>query len=83
MFGIMLYDILFFGIPAIVLVLFGICLYRYRSAKNQNEEEPGSVSVGELKKRKILLIITAAVTGVFALVAVGFVALLFMAVAFM
>ncbi len=83
MFGIMLYDILFFGIPAVVLVLFGICLYRYRSAKNQNAEEPGSVSPEELKRRKLLLIITASVTGVFALVAVGFVALLFMAVAFM
>lgn len=83
MFGIMLYDILFFGIPAILLLLFGISVYRYVSAKKANREQPGTYSPEEMKKRKLLLIVSSAVAGVLVAVVIGFVALLFMAVAFM
>ena len=41
MFGILLYDILFFGIPVILIALLGVCLYRYISAKRQNKASPG------------------------------------------
>ena len=83
MFGILFYDILFFGIPAISILLFGISLYRYLSAKKQNKEVPGSFSDSEMKKRKIMLIILSVISGVLAVIVIGFIALLFMVVAYM
>lgn len=83
MFGILLYDIFFFAIPIILMVLFGISLYRYVSAKKQNKVAPGTFSDVEIKKRKIMLIVLSVIAGVLAVIVVGFIALLFMAVAFM
>lgn len=83
MFGILLYDILFFGIPAILLALFGISLYRYVSAKKQNKAAPGTFSDEEIKKRKIMLIVLSVIVGILVVVVIGFLALLFMAVAYM
>lgn len=83
MFGIMLYDILFFGIPAVLLALFGVSVYRYVMAKRANKENPGTYSAEELKRRKVMLIVLAVIAGVLAVVVIGFIALLFMAVAFM
>ena len=83
MFGILLYDILFFSIPIILIALFGISVYRYVSAKKQNKAAPGTFSDAEIKKRKIILIVLSVVTGVLAAIVIGFIVLLFMAVAFM
>ena len=83
MFGIMLYDILFFAIPAVLILFFAISLYRYRSAKTQNEQQPGSFSPEEMKRRKLMLIIASVVAIILVAVVIGFIALLFMAVAFM
>ena len=83
MFGILLYDILFFVIPAILILFIGISFYRYRSAKKQNEEVPGTYSAEEIKRRKIMRIIASVAAGVLVAVVIGFIALLFMAVAFM
>ncbi len=83
MFGILLYDILFFAIPAALLAFWGISIYRYITAKKKNAQAPGSFSAQELKKRKTILVITSVIAGVFLAVVLGFIALLFMAVAFM
>ncbi len=83
MFGILVYDILFFAIPAALLAFWGISIYRYISAKKKNAQAPGSFPAQELKKRKIILAITSVIAGVFLAVVLGFIALLFMAVAFM
>lgn len=88
MFGILLNDfllndILFFAIPAILIVLFGVSLYRYLSAKKQNKATPGTYSLEEMTKRKLMLIISSVVAGILAVVVLGFVSLMFMAVAFM
>lgn len=83
MFGVLLYDILFFGIPAVVFVWFVISLIRFVSAKSKNKKMPGTYSDNEVKKRKIMLIILSVIIGVFAVVVIGFIALLFMAVAYM
>ncbi len=83
MFGILIYDILFFAIPAGMLAFLGISGYRYISAKKKNAQTPGSISEREMKTRKTVFVITSAVAGVFLAVVLGFVALLFMAVAFM
>lgn len=83
MFGILLYDILFWGIPAVLLVFFGISLYRYRSAVAANKETPNTFSPEEIKLRKTVMIIAAVVAGALAVAVLALVALLFMAVAFM
>ena len=83
MFGVLLYDILFFAIPAILLALFGISVYRYVSAKKQNEAVPGTFTEEEIKKRKTMLIVLSVIAGVLATVVIGFVILLYMAIAFM
>ena len=83
MFGILLYDIFFFAIPIILIALFGVSLYRYISAKKQNKVAPGTFSDAEIKKRKIMLIVLSVIAGVLAVLVVGFIALMFMAVAFM
>jgi len=83
MFGILLYDILFFSIPIILIALFGISVYRYVSAKKQNKVAPGTFSDDEIKKRKIMLIVLSVITAVLAAIVIGFIVLLFMAVAFM
>ena len=83
MFGILLYDIFFFAIPIILIALFGVSLYRYISAKKQNKVAPGTFSDAEIKKSKIMLIVLSVIAGVLAVIVVGFIALMFMAVAFM
>lgn len=83
MFGVLMYDVLFFEIPTALLVLFGISLYRYLFAKKQNKKVPGTVSEEEMKSRKTMLIVLSVMVGVFIVIVVGFMALLFMAVAFM
>lgn len=83
MFGILLYDIFFFAIPIILIALFGVSLYRYISAKKQNKVAPGTFSDAEIKKRKIMLFVLSVIAGVLAVIVVGFIALMFMAVAFM
>lgn len=83
MFGILLYDILFFGIPAILIGFFGVSIYRYITAKKQNEVSPGTFTAEEIKKRKTILIVLSVVAGIIAAVVVGFIALLAMAIAFM
>ena len=83
MFGILLYDILFFAIPILLIALFGVSLYRYVSAKKQNKAVPGTFSDAEIKKRKIMLIVLSVIAGILAVIVIGFIALLFMAIAFM
>ena len=68
MFGVLLYDILFFGIPAVVFVGFVISLIRFVSARSKNKKMPGTYSDNEIKKRKIMLIILSVIIGVFAVV---------------
>lgn len=83
MFGVLIYDVLFFAIPIILVALFGVALYRFISAKKQNTAVPGTFSDDEIKKRKTALIVLSVIAGVLAAIAIGFIALLFMAAAFM
>ena len=83
MFGIILYDVIFFAVPAILLVFFAISLYRYISAKRENEETPDTFSAEEIKKRKIILIVASIIAATLVAIVIGFIAMLFMAVAFM
>ena len=78
-----LYSILFLAIPAVLIVLFGVCLYRYISAKRQNKNVPDTFPPEEIKKREIFLIVSSVLLGVFAAVVMGVMVLLFLAIAFM
>ena len=83
MFGFFLYDIFFFACPIVLIALFLISADRYVSAKKQNKAAPGTFSDAEIKKRKITLIVLAVIAGVLAAIVIGFIALMFTAVAYM
>ena len=81
----MLYFIqfLYFAIPVAAILFFIVSLCLFLSARKQNKQQPGSVSAQTLRKRKIMLIVSSVIAGVLVVVFLAFVALLFMAVAFM
>ena len=83
MFSVFIYDILFSVIPVGVLAFFIVSLFRYLSAKRQNKQAPDTFSPEDIRRRLILLIVSAVILGVMVAVVIGFIALLFMAVAFM
>ncbi len=78
-----LYYALFFALPVAVPVflIVSICMYVY--AKRANKKQPGTFSPEQLRTRRIVMIIAAAVSGVLLAVAIGFVILMFLAIAYM
>ena len=78
-----IFIFLYFSIPAITLILWGVSLYKYLSAKKANKKVPGTISEDELKRRKTMLIVTSVIAAVLVAVIIGFIGLLFLAVAFM
>ncbi len=83
MFGVFIYDFLFFAIPIAAIAFFGISLYRYCSAKSKNKKVPGTFPPSQIKKRLILLILSSIIMGVLLLVVLGYIALIFMVIAYM
>lgn len=83
MFGILIHDVFFFAIPAVILALFGVSLYRYLHAKRENKKAPNSFTPEEMNRRGIFLAVSSIIAGALLLVVIGFTALMFMAVAFM
>ncbi len=83
MFGVFIYDFLFFAIPIAAILFFGVSLYRFCSAKSKNNKIPESFSAAEIKNRKILLIVSSIIMGVLLLVVLGYIALIFMVIAYM
>lgn len=81
----MLYVMQFFyyAIPVAAVVFFVVSLVLFLSAKRQEAQAPGSVDATRLKTLKWLLIVSSIIAGVLLLVVVAFVALMFMAVAYM
>jgi len=77
------FGILFWAIPLVVTAFFGVSLFRYLYARKRNKQAPGVFSAEEMKKRKLILTVASVLAGVLLMVVAGFVALLFMAVAFM
>lgn len=78
-----LMEFLYFAIPVAAIIFFVVSLCLYFSAKKQNKLQPGSVSAQTLRSRKTMLIVSSVIAGVLVVVFLAFVALLFMAVAFM
>ena len=78
-----IYSFLFFAIPVSMVAFFGISLYRFVRAVSANKKNLGAFSADEIKKRRLLFIVSAVIAAVLVAVVVGFIALLFMAVAYM
>ena len=76
-------EFLFFAVPIGAIVFFAVSLHRYRSAKEQNKQLPGSVSQEQMKIRKLLLILSSVIAGVLVLAVIGVIVTLFFAIAFM
>lgn len=76
-------DLLFFLIPAVLLVLFGVCLYRYVSARRRNKREPGSFTPTQMRTRFVLFVLSGVVAITLAAIVLGLMLLLFLAVAYM
>ena len=83
LFGGVQYDILFFWIPAALVVLFFVSLFRYISARSKNRKAPGTFPPEEMKRRKIMLIVFSVIAGILAAIVIGVTALLFWAIAHM
>lgn len=78
-----IYSFLFFAIPVSMVAFFGISLYRFVCAVSANKKNSGAFSADEIKKRRLLFIVSAVIAAVLVAVVLGFIALLFMAVAYM
>lgn len=74
-----LIQFLFWAVPLGAIAFFIVSLILYLRAKRQ----PDSVSREKLKTRKFLLVVSSVIAGVLAAVVIGFIALMFLAVAFM
>lgn len=83
MFASLIFNLLFSAIPVGVLVFFCISQFRYQSAKQQNKRAPDTYSPEDIRQRLILLIVSSVILGVMVAVIIGFIALMFMAIAFM
>ena len=71
----------FYATPITLIILLGVSIYRYVSAKKRNKAAPGTFSDEVIKERKFILIGLSILTGVFAAVVVGCMVLLISAVA--
>ena len=63
--------------------MFGVFIYRYCSAISGNKKIPQTFPPAEIKKRLILLIVSSVIMGVLLLVVIGYIALIFMVIAYM
>lgn len=78
-----MFSLLFYGVPALLVLLWVVCLWRYLRAKKMEKDQPGSVSPSDLDTKRTLMIIMSVVVGALALIALGLFALLSLAVAYM
>ena len=78
-----LIGFLYLAIPIGALAFFAISLWQYLRVKKRVKQQPDSIPLVKLKALKIRLIISSLIAGCLAVIVIGFIALLFMAVAFM
>lgn len=74
---------LFYAIPVAAFFFFLVSLCLYLDGRSKNKNVPGSVPAEKMKRRKMLLMVSSVIMGVFVAVMVALMALLYMAVAFM
>lgn len=59
------FPVFFFLIPLLSVLFFGISLFLYVYAKKKNKRVPNTYSEKQIKRRKILLIVSSIITAVF------------------
>ncbi len=75
--------VMLYGTPILALLLFLIALISYCCAKHRNKKTPGRYTETQMKHKKIALIVTGVIAGIFALLILALIVLLMTAVAFM
>lgn len=83
MFTSLIFSFLFSVIPGCVLTFFIVSLARYLTAKHKNKQSPDTYAPEDIRRRLIMLIVSSIMLGILVAVVIGFIALMFMAVAFM
>ncbi len=82
----LIFTLILVVLPIAQIVFFAVSLYRFKSAKKENKKIPHTFSEEEIAKRKSVLTIASVLFGiaiVYILVALGCIALLFLAIAYM
>jgi len=82
MLGILM-SILIYLIPLAAIVFFIVSLCYFIAVKKQYKLEPGEINMQKKNTAKTLLIVASVIMGVFLVVIIAFVSLMFMAVAYM
>lgn len=78
-----LFSALIYLIPLAAIVFFVASLCGYLGAKKQYKAEPNELNEQKRSATKTLLIISSIIMGVLLVVVIGFMSLMFMAVAYM
>ena len=78
-----LVTFLYYSIPIGALLFFFVSLFRFLSARQKNQKQPGSVDDVRMKLLKQMLITSSVIVGLLIAVVVGFILLLMTAVTFM
>ena len=76
-------SVLYYLIPVAALAFFAVSLISFLAAKRKNKRAPDTYSPEQMKMKKICLVISSVILGMLAIVVIGFIVLLMMAVAFM
>ena len=74
---------LFYAIPVLVVIFFGVSLFLFCHAKIKNKKAPDGVSEQKIKNLKIMLIISSVMMAILVLAAAGLTALSFLVIAYM
>lgn len=77
------FVILFFAVPAISSIILLVSLSLFFGAKADNKKHPGCHAEKQIKRYKLVAIVSGIVTGAFVLIFLGMIGLLYLAVAFM
>ena len=72
-----------YALPVAAVVLFAVSLVRYIRARRANRRASDTYDKGQMTSRLVWLIVTAMIMGIMVTVILGFMLLLFLAVAFM
>lgn len=79
----LLFQMLIYLIPLMAIVFFIVSLVGFLDAKKKYKAEPTEMNAQKKSTAKTLLIVSSVIMGVLLAVIIGFMALMFMAVAYM
>ena len=83
LFGLFWQDLIFMLIPLIIIAFFAIALVRYIHGKRLRKKAPDLITHRQLRNRLIMLVVASVLLGLLACIVIGFIILLYTAVAFM